>query len=344
MKILVITAMYPTQDNPAAGSFVKTQVDALRANGAEVEVLVFRGANNKLKYLTGFFQMRKRLRQGNIDVIHAHYSYVGVVARMQRSVPVVVTYHGDDLLASVADFTGRHSKFSLLMVRLGQWLGQRVEAAIVQNKQMSAKLNDAQHVHIVPHEIDFETFCVTNREEARRRLNLDPHKPYLLFAANPEIHVKRFPLAKRVTDALQRDVPDVELLVVHRETQERLALYMCACDALVFPSFQEGSPNVIKQAMACCMPIVATDVGDIRDVIASTEGCFVCSPDANEFTGRLKAILESNARTEGRAAVQHFDRPLVAQRLINVYLRATAAYNTRETRRDAHPISVGGHE
>ncbi|MBX3437572.1 MAG: glycosyltransferase [Planctomycetaceae bacterium] len=344
MNVLVMTSMYPTPENPAFGSFVKTQVDALRAEGVDVELLVLRGRNRKWMYIDGLKQMRNRLRKGGIDVVHAHFSYVGVIARMQRMAPVVVTYHGDDLLGCVADQTGRHSQFSRFMVRVGQRLGRCVDAAIVQTAEMAAKLDHASHVHIVPHEVDFDTFRVVDRLEARQELGLDPDKPLVLFAANPQTQVKRFPLAQEAVARVQRDWPEVELLVIYREPQARLALYMNACDALIFPSFQEGSPNVVKQAMACNLPIVATDVGDVREVIESTEGCAVCRPDADEMARELQAILARRQRTRGLDAVQRFDRAAVVEQLLGVYRNAIGREETgRHSDRRAQAAVAGVH-
>jgi teichuronic acid biosynthesis glycosyltransferase TuaC len=96
-------------------------------------------------------------------------------------------------------------------------------------------------------------------------------------------------------------------------------LYMSACDALVFPSYQEGSPNIVKQAMACNLPIVATDVGDVRELIDNTAGCYISEPDPGSFAQLLGAILASPFRTTGREDVKHLSGPLIAERLIQVY-------------------------
>jgi glycosyltransferase involved in cell wall biosynthesis len=157
--------------------------------------------------------------------------------------------------------------------------------------------------------------------QARAMLGLKAHKKYLLFAANPQIAVKRFPLAKAVADWLARRDPSIQLLVVSKEPQERLALYMSACDALVFPSYQEGSPNVVKQAMACNLPIVATDVGDVRLVIGKTKGCHVCNPTVSEFAARITEILSPPRRTDGRDRIRHLDSSTVSERIIEVYER-----------------------
>lgn len=334
MRVLVVTSMYPTPENPGYGSFVRTQAESLQRAGVDVDVLAVRGRYQKLSYAKGVFQIRKRVAQGGVDVVHAHYSFAGVVARMQRKVPVVVTFHGDDLLGTVGQ-NGKKVGWSGVAVRVGKLLAQYVDAAIVQSPQMASTLKRA-NVYILPCEIDLEVFKPTEREHAREILGLNAHKKYLLFAANPQIAVKRFPLAKAVAESLAAQDSSIELIVVSRETQQRLALYMSACDALVFPSYQEGSPNIVKQAMACNLPIVSTDVGDVRQIIAGTTGCFLCSPTVAEFAERVQEILASRKRTNGREHIAHLNPSAVAAKLIEVYEQVLRRRESRVTR--AAPI------
>jgi glycosyltransferase involved in cell wall biosynthesis len=334
MKVLIMSAIYPTPENPAFGTFVRTQVESLRRAGIDIELLLLNGRSRKWNYPKAVFQLRRRLADRSIDLIHAHYSYVGIVARTQSKVPVVVTYHGSDVMGLIAQ-TGKKALWSPLAVGAGRMLARNVDAAIAQTAKMASLLPQKSNVFIIPCEIDFEVFRLTDRHEARAALGLRTDKKYLLFAANPQIAVKRFSLAKAVADEAKKKDSSIELLVVCREPQDRLALYMNACDALVFTSYQEGSPNVIKQAMACNLPIVSTDVGDVREVIGNTAGCFVCQPDVGEFAERLLEILSDRRRTQGRAQVQHLAGPAVARRIIDVYEQvlkkreARLAYSTQ---------------
>jgi glycosyltransferase involved in cell wall biosynthesis len=327
MKVLVATAMYPTPEKPEFGSFIRTQVEALKRAGVEIELLVLEGRSRKLIYPKGILQLHQRLADDSIDLVHAHYSYVGAVARAQWKVPVVVSYCGDDLLGTV-DVRGKKTRFSQLAVAAGQVLGQLVDAVIVKSQEMASKLK-RKDVYIIPHEVDFEVFRLVERDRARALLGLDLHKKYLLFAAKPENAVKRFPLAKAAAEQLRKHDPTIELLVVYKEPQDRLALYMNACDALVFPSFQEGSPNVVKQAMACNLPVVATDVGDVREVIGKTKGCYICKPDATEFAKRLNEILSVRERAQGRQDIRHLDCPTTTGKIIQVYEETLRKHRSR---------------
>jgi glycosyltransferase involved in cell wall biosynthesis len=329
MRVLVLTAIYPKPDKPAFGSFVRTQVLGLRAAGVDVDVLVLDGQNRKLIYPQGVFGLRRRIADNPPELVHAHYSYVGAVARTQWSVPIVLTYHGDDLLGT-AGFDGRVKPLSRVIAAGGRALGSLVDAVIVQNQQMAARFRHRE-VHVIPHEVDLGVFSASDRCRARAQLGLDPDRRYVLFAADPQIPVKNFPLAQRAVEAAQRSLPDLELelLVVHREPQPRLALYMSACDVLAFPSWQEGSPNIIKQAMACNLPIVSTDVGDVRTLISATDGCHVTEPAVDPFARALAAESQLQRRTDGRDAVAHLTPDLVSRRLISVYDSVLSAQAAR---------------
>lgn len=317
MKVLVLTSIYPTRENPTLGTFVRTQVEYLKRAGIEVEVLLLRGPSQKMTYLKAPFDLRKRLADSSIDLIHAHYSYPGMIARTQWKVPVVVSYCGDDLLGTIGE-RGNKTCFSRIAVQAGRLLANVVDAVIVKSKEMAGKLARPD-VHIIPHEVDLDLFRPVSQNYARAMLGLEARKTYVLFAANPQIPVKRFSLAKLAADELTAQDSSIELLTVYKESQERLALFMNACDVLVFTSYQEGSPNIVKQAMACNLPIVSTDVGDVRDLMSGTAGCFICEPDAHEFAARLADALRQGRRTEGRERVRHLSGPAVAERIIAVY-------------------------
>ncbi|PYU63734.1 MAG: hypothetical protein DMG49_27955 [Acidobacteria bacterium] len=340
MKVLIMTAIYPTPANPAFGSFVRTQAESLKRAGVDIEVLVLRGRFRKLIYPKGVFQLRRRLAGSPADLVHAHYSYVGMIARTQWKVPVVVTFHGDDLLGTVME-SGEKTRSSALIVAAGKRLARHVDAVIVQTSEMASKLEEA-NVFVIPHEVDFEVFRPTDREQARATLGLAAGKKYLLFAANPQVPVKRFPLAKSAADYLRKRDPAIELLVVYKEPQERLALFMSACDALVFPSYQEGSPNVIKQAMACNLPIVATDVGDVRQIIEKTKGCYVSKPSVTEFAARINEILQHRERTDGREHIRHLDSAAVSERVIEVYEQVLRNREARFVGRTENNLFIAG--
>lgn len=337
LTVLVATAMYPTAVNPAFGAFVKTQVEDLKRAGVAVELLLLDGPRRKLNYAKAVVELQRRVRQDpSIDLVHAHYSYVGAVARTQRRVPVVVSYHGDDLLGTI-NALGQTRAFSKVVVAGGRLLGRLADSVIVMSDAMARRLKRPD-VHVIPHGVDFDVFRPIEREKARDALGLTPEGKYLLFAANPNIATKRFPLAAAAADELRKTDPSVELLVRYKETQDRLALHMNACDVLIFPSFQEGSPTLVKQAMACNLPIVASDAGDVREVIGNTRGCHVCEPTAAAFAEALGDALQRQERTQGREDIRHLDSRILTNKVISVYNQTLEKHNERRRVR-TEPVS-----
>lgn len=322
MKVLFVTTLFPTEERPTRGTFVRTRVEGLRDAGVEVEVVVIQGAHQKLAYPKAALEVRRRVANGGIDVVNAVYGFAGVAARIERRVPLVVTFCGSDVLGSV-DEHGRPRPLTRLETAGSRLLSRHVDEVIVPSEEMARAL-PRKDVHVIPHGVDLSLFSPTERGEARALLGLDPDRNYLLFAASPALPGKNYPLALAASDRLRADGVDNELLAIHRETQARLALYMSACDALIFPSRVEGSPNVVKQAMACNLPIVSTDVGDVRRLIGSLPGCYVSEPTAEAFTADLREILRQRRRTDGRSRLGHLESGAVARQVIGVYELALA--------------------
>src|SRR5438552_11919227 len=125
MRVLVATSIYPTSENPSRGTFVRTQVEYLKRAGVEVELFHLKGPSRKLMYPKAVLELRQRLRVSTIDLIHAHYSYVGIVARTQWRVPVVVSYCGDARLRAM-NIRGKQTLFSRVAVFAGLLLRHQV--------------------------------------------------------------------------------------------------------------------------------------------------------------------------------------------------------------------------
>jgi teichuronic acid biosynthesis glycosyltransferase TuaC len=339
MRVLVATAMWPTPEHPEFGSWVRSQVDALRAHGVEIELMVLEGRWRKLIYPKGMVQLRARLAAKPVDLIHAHYSYVGAVARTQRSVPIVVTYHGDDVLGT-PDADGRYSRWSKVIAAGGLLLGNHVDAVIVQNEEMRRRFK-RDDVHVIPHEVELELFKPVDRLQARAELGLDPDRPYILFACSPHVPRKNYPLAKAALEIVRRTLPETEMAVLYKDPQQRLALYMSACDVLAFPSYMEGSPVLIKQAMACNLPIVASDAGDIPKLIGGTDGCHVAERDPEIFASLLLGELTRRRRTDGRTAMAYLAPERVAARIAAVYEDTLAGRDARSRSASSAPAAAG---
>ncbi len=310
MKVLVVTNMYPNPRQPAFGTFVQDQVQDLRQAGLEVDVLFFNGRESKLNYLWGVAFLWRQLRRKRYDILHAHYALSGVVARLQWGCPVVVTYHGVEVLDT------HTTPWLRLLSRQAVRLFDRVIVVAQAEKEI---LNDPK-VTVIPCAVDFDAFSPRPLPEARAQLDLPPDKPLVLWAGEHWRRQKRFELVKETMDLVKQRIPEAELVVVSKKPHSIIPVYMSACDAFILTSRYEGSPMVIKEAMGCNLPIVSTAVGDVPEVIADTEGCYIVEPDAQAFADKLVDILRERPRTNGRENIKERLSPgSITRRIVDVY-------------------------
>lgn len=307
MKILIVTNMYPTSDMPAFGTFVHDQVEALRHEGAIVDVFFVNGRESSLNYLWGFFRFWRYLLGRHYDLIHAHYVLSGVLARAQWGHKVVLTHHGPEVLG--------HPRWQAWLCRVVTPLFDRV---IYVSEEIRQTLNDHDGV-VIPCGVDLDAVVPTPREEARRRLGLPPDKRLVLWAGEYWRPEKRFAVVEQAMAIVKETLPDAELVLVTKKPHEIVPVYMSACDALVLTSVAEGSPMVIKEAMACNLPIVSVRVGDVAEVIGETPGCVLAERDPVDVAAKLVNVLRSPCRTDGRTRIEHLRHDRIARAILEVY-------------------------
>ena len=305
MKVLVFTHMYPSQKHPEHGIFVQQQVASLQREGVDVDVLPIDTKKSKWLYPWSFVPLVKQVLIHHYDLVHAHYVFAGVVARSQFREPIILTHHGVEAL------WGWQAPLCRLMSRL-------VDRTIVVTAQIKASIGLDSSV-VIPCGVDFELFKPRDQRWSRQQLGLCEDKKLVLFVGRYPERRKRFDIVQDAVERLKMDGMDVELVVAYKQPYAEVPLYMNACDVIILPSEHEGSPQVVKEAMACNLPVVSVDVGDVPDVLAGVEGCYVCRRDPVSIAEKVELILEQRSRTHGREKTQRYDLSSIAKRIIQVY-------------------------
>jgi len=305
MKVLAVTNMYPTPDMPAFGTFIESEVESLRREGIEVDVLFINGRKSTTNYLWGIPRLWARLATRHYHLIHAHYVFSGIIARAQLICPVVLTHHGVEV------FEGWQS----VLCRIITPLADRV---IVRSQEMKQRLS-CDEADVIPAGIDLSLFRPLPQQECRHLLELPVDKKLILWAGEYFRLEKRFDIVKEAVSLLQQSVSKAELVLVAGKPHSTIPLYMNACDVLLLVSDVEGSPNVVKEAMACDLPIVSVPVGDVPQIIEGCAGCYLCSQDPQDVAQKLEMALEWGKRTEGRERVQYLDLAQISKRIVHVY-------------------------
>jgi teichuronic acid biosynthesis glycosyltransferase TuaC len=285
MRILIVCSA----KNGHAAPFIDEQVLSLRELGIKTDYYFIEKKGIK-GYLSAFHGLKKKITLFKPDLIHAHYGLSGLLANLQRKVPVITTFHGSDINDP------KVRKWSKIAIKLSRY------SIFVSQKTLDIA-RPKKNFALIPCGIDLTEFYPIKKEDARRQLGWSETKRYILFAGGFDNEVKNYPLAK----ATAAQLPDIELIELIGFSRQQVNLLINASDVALLTSFTEGSPQFIKEAMACNCPIVATNVGDIKQLIDGIEGCYCTSFEVSDVAEKLKLALhfaQKSGRTNGREKIK----------------------------------------
>ena len=322
MKILIVGNNKPGYFAP----FVEEQARALQQQGCEV---VFYGVKGKglLGYLRALPALCRAIRAEQPNIVHAHYGLSGLLANLQRRVPVVTTYHGSDINKP------NILRFSKIAMRLSAW-----NIFVSKRNVEIASLPDClkKRSTLLPCGVNMTDDQLTSRAEARKALGIIDAAKIVLFAGAFNNMVKDPVLAQEAIDQCAKftnglrvlndlkDLNDSALTLVELRgyTRAQVNQLMCAANCLLMTSKTEGSPQVIKEAMACGCPIVSVDVGDVAERVSGVEGCYVVSSrEPKDIANALQLAMAFEGKTNGRQRIieMGLDNEQVAKRLVEIY-------------------------
>jgi len=286
--------------------FFRQQVEVLKSRGiSSTTVSVPRpveGSRSPRDYANFYRSVLRHVATGRFDLVHANYGLVAPFALAQPVRPVVLTLWGSDVMSD-ADW----------LTRLSAAAARRSDAVVAPSVAIADRL-DCDH-EVVPFGVDTERFRPMDRTEARRELGWDPDARIVLFPYDPERAVKNYPLAERVVDGLP---VDAELKVMSGVPYEAVPAYMNASDAVLVTSRRESGPMVVKEAAACAVPVVSTDVGFARAVLDGVAHSHVCSSEHDLVAGLTEAV-STDERADGRDRIDALGLDAMGERLHAVY-------------------------
>jgi len=242
------------------------------------------------------------------DIVHLNSGMVAPLGLLQPRRPIVLTLWGDDLLG---DRLGGYQP------AITRFCAKRCDRIIVRSEEMRDALPcDAA---VIPSGIDMSKFKPVDRRQARETVGWDTGSRHVLFPYSRDQEKKRYPVAKRLVERVDERVDErVTLQVVDDVPHEKMYLYYNAADVLLLPSLREGSPNTVKEAMACNVPVVSTDVGDVATRLGPVRNSYVCESDG-ALEEALVSVLGTGGRSDGREYVAEVSLERMGERLISIY-------------------------
>lgn len=330
MKVLVVTNMYPTAATPSEGMFIRVQVGALERLGIDVDVLLIdRSTQGRLSYLSAIWKIRRASEAGGFDVVHCRYGGLlaaATVLAVRSERPVIVSFCGSDVLGErELGFPGS------ILAGMGVWASRFAAVRSTHNIVMSSNLErvlhrwtDPHRTTVIPDGVDVDLFRPADRTAARAVLGWPSDEKHILFGGR-DTPVKRPELAREAVERLRARGTPATLHIPRSLPHDEMATWMNAADALLFTSAHEGSPNVVREALACDLPVVSVAVGDVVDQIGTVSGCEIAEADPTALTDAMERVLRSSTPIEGRVVALQASAAASAQHVVDVYGAALAA-------------------
>lgn len=327
MRILEVSR-YKNNFDDHTLPFVKEQGESLRAAGCEVEYFLIKG-----NYVKAIGALKAKIREYKPDIVHAHYGLSAITAELQSLVPVVTTFHNGETLNPLVNFAS-----SLMSLRSKHviYVAQHIR---------DLSYFKAKHYSIIPCGVPMEQMIITPKEEARKQLGWDPNKKYILFGGAFANLRKNYPLLRDAVNILNLKLETlnpksrIEIVEMRGLSREQCVLRMNACDLFALPSHSEGSPQALKEAMACNCPCLATDIADVRELFGDEPGHWILrnprktherwdadEKSLDEMVQLLNDALKFEGRTNGRQRILDLElsNEQVARRIIDIYNGALA--------------------
>ena len=305
MNILFVTNMYPNTDNLGAGTFVMHQAEYLKKLGHSVNILHILGYRSKFNYLKAVFDVFLETKKKKYDIVHAHYGLSGLPALFSWKTPVLVTLHGSDILVGIIQPMISHfvCKFSDGVITVSQ------------------KINSIINGYVIPCGVDLEVFKPYSQVESRYKLGLPLDKKIIIFPFDPQIKIKRYDLAEKVIKKLKANGLKIDLLIVNKVSNDQMPIYYSASDAMILCSDSEGSPTSVKEALACNIPVISTNVGDVEEIMKDIPGTAICNSSIDSLAENLLFVLEYKKRNKfnGRSFIERYSQNNTILTLIEVY-------------------------
>lgn len=287
---------------------IKNQGESLKRHSIFVDYFTINGKGLK-SYINHIFLLRNYLRKHSYDIIHSHYSLSSFVASLAGSNPLVVSLMGSDT---------QSGPIEKLLIKLFSKLFWKDVIVKTDSMKRAIRITKAK---VIPNGVDIDKIQPVNLKTTT------DSSLTILFAANPKRKVKNYNLAESAMKKLND--PKIIFKVTHDVSHEEIIRQINCTDVLLLTSFWEGSPNIIKEAMACNCPVVATNVGDVRWLFGNEPGHYITSFDAQDVADNIRLALdfsELHGRTNGRKRILQLglDADSTAQKIINVYKRIMA--------------------
>jgi len=303
--------------------FAHKEIAHLERAGLETKTFMLEVSTNLRKVWSQVRAQRRLMLVYRPSIVHAHYgsltAFISALVSFVSRVPLVITFRGSDLNPSPSDGVLRSAAQKLLS-RLGA-LGACGIICVSRRLRDNLWWGRGKAV-VIPSGVDMKIFQVIPRQEARKGLGWGDEERIVLFNAGRTPAVKRLDLAEASVASMRELIGEVRLVVLYGDTpHDEMPFYLSGADCLLITSDYEGSPDIVKEALACGLPIVSVDVGDIAERLDGVHPSRIVACDARAIGSAAAEIVLSGQRSNGRDAIRNLSATAVRDKILEVYHR-----------------------
>ena len=297
---------------------IKKQGESISKKNHKIDFFAIKG-KGMIGYAWNIILLSKKIKSKKYDVIHAHFGLCAIVCYLSqflkfKKTPFVISLMGSDVLSPEKE----NPLLKRLIRKYVFWVVKnKTDHVIVKTEELYNLINVPNKTSIIPNGVDFNQFKPLDKSKMQHELEWDKEHKHILFAANPELPVKNYNLTKKAIEKIK-----TQPIVLHHLVNinhDDIPKYMNASDVIVLSSLFEGSPNVIKEAMACNRPIVSTNIGDVELILKNVKGCFLAENTIEDFSEKILEAIKFDQATKGRGHIEHLKDDEIAEKIISIY-------------------------
>lgn len=321
LPALRVAAVIPGSGKASSMIFARRQLNSLRTLNVDSHAFFLNAGTSPRLLLKRWLDLRRELASLKPDLIHAHYGTITALlcALATTRIPLVITFRGSDLNyrrdVGFLRSCGTHLLSQLASLRASAivCVSRRLQSRLWWRKDVSVVLTDG---------VNLDVFRPMPKGQAREQLGCQNARYIVLFSQGNTPGNKGRDLVLASVQAAERTLGPIQLVILDgRVPPDQVPVFINAADCVVLASEMEGSPNIVKEALACNVPVVAVDVGDVPERLWGVFPSKIVHRDAVQMGVALAEILACGKRSNGRDRVAPCAETQIAKSIRDLYDR-----------------------
>lgn len=293
LKVLHLTNNYPTDKNADYGVFTKDQIDKVTSLGVHSKLIFI---NSREKGIVEYWRAFREVRAiyNRYEIVHCFHGLTLIIAFFAtRKTPILISFQNP--IRHENEFSPIINKAFIFLYNC---IIRSNRVSVIFKDTVPTKHRENKRYYFLPNGVDLNAFYPKSRQECCQALGLDVSKTYVLYVSSKDLNrkQKRYDVFVNTMIILQNRYPDenFEMLLLSGAPRSRCIDYFNAASVHLLTSDYEGSPNSVKESLACNTPVVSTDVGNVADMLSGISNCYVGSQEPNELARLVLKAIKSD--------------------------------------------------